>query len=194
LIAYSKRNTNFCASKRKHPKGTKMKIKILATIAVAASLAIAANGQGAGGAGGAGGSGAGAGGTAGAGTSGTSGSVGGAPATSGGGINSGVNGVTVNGSIVTPANPNPGVQLPPPVNPNTPIVGQGMGANNMTLGSNNLAMGTNAVGLGSNQFALRTNGLGTNFLAPTGPNGSRILSNNIPVNPPAATNSILLRP
>jgi hypothetical protein len=56
-------------------------------------------------------------------------------------------------------------------------------------------LGTNAgIGMGSNQFALRTNGLGTNFLAPTGSNGSRFfLSNNIPISP-LATNRILLNP
>lgn len=169
-----------------------MKITILTTFAVSALLAIAAHGQGAGGAGGAG-----AGGTAGAGTGGaaTSGSTGigtaGGVQTAPGNNN---NGVTP--GVVTPANPNPAVTITPPVNPNTPVVGGGMGANNLNMGPNNLSMGTNRLTLGSNQFALRTNGLnlGTNSLAPTGSNGSRyFLSNNVPVNPVAATNRILLR-
>jgi hypothetical protein len=164
-----------------------MKIKILATITASAFLALAASGQGTGRAGG----GASTGGSTGAGTS--SGAAT-APANPGTinprgapGINSGV--------VVGPGNPVPGnVTITPPVNPNTPVAGAGVGANNLNMGSNNITLGTNATGLGSNQFALRTNGLGTNFLTPTGPNnGSRVFSNSF-LQGPAQTNVILLRP
>jgi hypothetical protein len=175
-----------------------MKINILATIALTALLAVSANGQGAGGAGGAG-----AGGTSGTGTGGTATS-----GTTGTGTSSGVNSVPNNPAVVNPRinsgvvtvppnqdNVNQGnITLAPPVNPNTPVVGNGMGANNLNLGSNNLAIGTNGLGLGSNQFALRTNGLGTNFLTPTGSNGSGFLSNNVFINPTASTNRVLLNP
>ena len=102
----------------------------------------------------------------------------------------------VNSGVISPGNPIPGnVTITPPVNPNTPVVGGGIGANNLNMGSNNVALGTNDLGnLGSNQFALRTNGLGTNFLTPTGPNGSGFLSNNIPVTPLINSNGILLNP
>ena len=164
-----------------------MKTQTLAAITVVAFVAIGAHGQGAGGA-------------SGAGTSGTStsGGVNTAPGISGignpGTVSPGIN----SGTIITPANPaNPnqsGVNLPPPINPNTPVIDQGMAPNNLNLGSNNLSLGTNAFGVGSNQFAFRTNGLGTNFLTPTGPNNSRVLSNNVFVNPTAGTNVILLQP
>ena len=167
-----------------------MKIKIVAAVAVTALLVIGANGQGAGGAGG----------TAGSGTGGTA--TGGATGTgTSGGVVNGVNAVPnnpsgINSGVVTPI-PNQGnrnILVTPPVNPNTPIVGNGMGTNNLSLGSNSLALGTNNLRLGSNQFALRTNGLGKNFLTPTGPNGSGFLSNSLPPNPNASTNIILLNP
>jgi hypothetical protein len=66
------------------------------------------------------------------------------------------------------------------------MVGGGLGANNLGMASNNLA-------IGSNQFALRTNGLGTNFLTPTGTNSNRILSNNVLIGP-LNTNRVLLNP
>ena len=168
-----------------------MKIKIVAAIAVTAFLVMGANGQGTGGAGGAG-----AGGTAGSGIAGTATGT----ATSGGVVN-GVNTVPNNPSgiysgVVTPIpnQDNRNILVTPPVNPNTPIVGNGMGANNIGLGLNNLALATNNVRVGSNQFALRTNGLGKNNLTPTGPNGSGFLSNSLPPNPNASTNIILLNP
>ena len=165
-----------------------MNIKILAAIAVSGLLAMGANGQGAGGAG--------AGGTAGAGTSGANGgSIGTSDGVNTAPGNPGVVNPGINSGVITPVNPNQGsVNIPPPLNPNTPVVGQGMPPNNLNLGSNNLGLGSNNFRLGSNQFALRTNGLGTNFLTPTGPNGSRVLSNNVFVNPTAGTNAILLRP
>jgi len=160
-----------------------MKIKILAAITVSALLAIGANGQGAGGTGASGATG----GTTG---NGTSGGMNTGPGNSGS-VNPGIN-----SGVITPANPNQsGVNLPPPVNPNTPVIGQSMPPNNLNIASNNLALGTNGVGLGSNQFAFRTNGLGTNFLTPTGPNsGNRVLSNNVFVNPTAGTNRVLIQP
>jgi hypothetical protein len=169
-----------------------MKIKMLATITVAAFLALAANGQSAGGAGA--GSAGGAGGTSG-GAGGTSGGVGTAPgAPSGvnsGGMSPGINNPSTH--IVSPANPG-GVT---PVNPNgsTPTAGASLGANNLAMPTNNMGIASNNVGIGQNQFAFRTNGfgssnnnqfgfqtngLGTNNLTPltpTGTNNNRILLN-----------------
>jgi hypothetical protein len=136
-----------------------MKIKILATVAAAAFLAIAANGQG----------------TSAAGTTGSatrSGSIitsGSATVTPG--ANTGAPVPSGPGSVI-PANPQSPIQ-----NPNgNPVVGAGMGANNQGMATNNLGLGTNKPGLGQNQFGVRSNN-GVAPLTPTGTNSNRILLN-----------------
>jgi hypothetical protein len=158
------------ASKDAQITRTQMKIKYFATVSLAAFLALAANGQGAGGA---------AGGSAGVGTS----SGGTAPGTTGGfGGNSvsiapGANQNNPTTGAPTPSNPGNISPVNPVRNPNgnTPVVGGGLGANNIGMGTNNLALGTNnAIGtIGSNQFAIRSNNFNSlrnnnNLLTPTG--------------------------
>lgn len=111
-----------------------------------------------------------------------------------------------------------------PVNPsrfpngNTPVVGGGLGANNLGFGTNNITLGTNAVGLiGSNQFSIRSNNLsnlsptgrtngasvtltnGNAVLIGSGPNGGATFvtpnqPNVIFVNPENGNNAILINP
>jgi ABC-type phosphate transport system substrate-binding protein len=146
-------------------KGTQMKIKMLATVAAAAFLALAANGQ-----------------TGASRTAGTSGGTG--SSTTGGSttIRPGVNSGAINSSAASPAQPgtvapaNP--QTPVMINPNgnTPVVGASLGSNNLGMATNNLGLGTNKPGIGQNQFTVRSNN-GVAPLTPTGTNRNVILLN-----------------
>jgi len=148
-------------------KGAQMKIKILATVATAAFLALAANGQS----------------TAGTrGTAGTSGGTGSSTTSGSTTIRPGVNSGAINSSAASPAQPgtvapaNP--QTPVMINPNgnTPVVGASLGSNNLGMATNNLGLGTNKPGIGQNQFTVRSNN-GVAPLTPTGTNRNVILLN-----------------
>jgi hypothetical protein len=87
---------------------------------------------------------------------------------------------------VVPANPQSPIQNP---NGNSPVVGAGLGANNLGMATNNLGVSTNGLGMGQNQFGIRSNNgvaqspilsnnaVRPNTLTPTGTNNNRILLN-----------------